>query len=362
MISIKSLGPKVKPVLKIIGLGLLAIAVVVVAFSFIGEFFNSMSRGEKYQSGGYSNVPMSSPAPSSYYSDYDSYDYESEPGMVFEEAMDISSKLSTRNAATPASDPYRQNLSSTGDDAEEFEMTQYNAAIETRQVDQTCAAIGGLKTRKDVIFENARNWRKGCDYSFKVERDAADQMLAFLQAFNPKELSGHTYTVQAQVEDFTGRIDILRQKLASIDETLEKAVAAYDEVAVVATQTENAETLAKVINSKINTIEQLTQKRISINSQLEEIQRSKSQQLDRLDYTYFSVKVSDNAMVDLQGLKDSWSSAARNFVREINATVQNISVNLLLLIAVLFQYIIYGLILLLAAKFVWKIGKNIWQK
>ena len=127
-----------------------------------------------------------------------------------------------------------RNVDATGDQAEEFEVTEYNATIETRELDKTCSAVSGLKAQDYVIFENASEYNRGCSYVFKVKKDKADEILAIIKDLNPKELSDNTYTIKGLVDDFTGEIEILEKKLLSIDETLGKAVNAYDDITALA--------------------------------------------------------------------------------------------------------------------------------
>ena len=144
--------------------------------------------------------------------------------------------------------------------------------------------------------------------------------------------------------------------------TLGKATAAYDEVSTLATKEKDVDSLAGVINSKINTIQQLTQERIDINSQLDLIQRTKADQLDKVDYTYFNVTVSDNSWFVWQDIKDSWNSAIKYSISNVNQMLQNLSVNLVVFLFTIAQYLVYGLILLIVAKYGWKLVKNIWQQ
>ncbi len=340
---------KVKPVLKISGLVILGLVIGYIIFVLLGSLFGTFS-GKSHSNYGYSgSVAVNSKsvlAP-----------------MMAGSGSGGSLGLSQRNAASSMGESYSMDSTvSTGNQAENFEVTQYNATIETRQFDKACAAIGGLKSREDVIFENASEYADGCNYTFKVNKDKTNEILALLKGMKPKELSGNTYTIQGQVSDYTGEIDILEKKLAAIDDTLGKAVSAYDQVAQVATGAKDVESLAKVIDSKINTIERLTQERIDINSQLDQIQRSKDQQVDRLNYTYFYVGVSNGGFVDWRNLKDSWNAAVKESVNKINQTIQNISINLIGFLFTLLQYAAYALVPLFLAKYGWRLTKHIWQK
>ncbi len=249
-----------------------------------------------------------------------------------------------------------------GNDAEEFEVKSYNATIETRDKETVCAKISGLKTRSDVIFENAYEYERGCHFTFKVENAQADDILVLLNSLDPKDLSENVYTIKQQVDDFTSEIDILERKKASIDETLENAIAAYDQITGLATDNNDVETLAKIIESKIRIIEQLTQERIAINEQLDRIERMKTQQLDRLQYTFFTVQVLENKYVDIENIKDSWKQAVRDFVSSVNEILQGLSIGLIALLLMLVQYMLYGLILLFVAKYGWRFIRSFWEK
>lgn len=293
------------------------------------------------------------------------YDYASESmlSQKYEYGNEDSVGLSTRNISTaPSAVPFSGNSGTTGDTAEEFEITRYSATIETRQLDKTCSLVAGLKAREDVIFESASEYSRGCGYIFKVKRDRAGEILAVIKELNPKELSESTYTIKKLVDDYTSETEILRKKLLSIDETLEKAVNAYDDITALAARVQDVESLAKIIDSKISIIERLTQERISINSQLERIERLKSEQLDRLEYTYFNVDVIESKFVDGKNLKDSWKTAIKEFMNDINQSAQDITVNLVAFLFRALQYAIYFAVLLVVVKYGWQFVKYFWKK
>ena len=333
---------KTSTILKIAGLAIVAIIVVVFAFSLIGTSLKSLS-GNQTSTRLFKGMPA-----------YDS---------AMTESAGVSMGLSARNVASAPSPimPPNQN-GTTGDNAEEFEVTEYNANIETRQLDQTCAQVAGLKGKDYVIFENASEYDQGCNYVFKVKKINVAEILAVIKEMNPKDLVENTYTIKTLVDDYTSKIEILQKKLASIDETLKKAVAAYDEVGTLATKIQNVETLTKIINNKIDIIERLTQERININAQLEQIGRAKAQQLDRLEYTYFRVNILEDKFIDGENLADSWKAAVKEFVTNINKVIQDITVNLIAFLFVMLQYIIYLFILLFVVKYGWKLIKYIWKR
>ncbi|MFA6255429.1 MAG: hypothetical protein WC675_05395 [Patescibacteria group bacterium] len=343
--TFKKLNLKTATVLKIAGVALLVIVVAAVALRLLGSSFNSV-----FKQGGASLSVLGQPA-------YDTMQAYEEKSLDY--GVGNTASLSLRNVQPS---PIIPGSGTVGDDAEEFEVTQYNGQIETRHLKDTCKTFTDLKAKDYVIFENASQSDHSCNYTFKVKNDNVAEILVIVKALDPKELSENTYTIKQLVNDFTSETEILEKKLASIDETLSKAINAYDNVTSLATRVQDVESLAKIIDSKLNIIERLTQERLNINSQLDRLQRSKAEQLDRLEYTYFYLNIIEDRYIDLTSLKDSWQAAIKEFVRDVNGVAQDITVNLAVLLFYLLQYAIYFFILLLVAKYGWQLAKYIWKK
>ena len=248
-----------------------------------------------------------------------------------------------------------------GTDAEAFEAASYHGTIETRDLARTCGAIAGWKTRPDVIFEQANESERACSYVFKVANAQTDDILGRLKALNPKELTENTQTIKRTINDFTSETEILTKKQESIEKTLESAIRAYDEISGLATRTQDAASLTRVIDSKIQVIERLTQERLAVIAQLDRLARAKAEQLDRVDYTYFSMNVYENKYFDGQRLKESWQAALRDFVRDVNAIAQSSTLGLAALLLLAGQYVLYAVILVVIAKYVWRFVRWIWK-
>ncbi len=348
-------------VLKAAVLGLGGLIVIIILFSFVGSFFKSVA--PQFGSDGLMVGPFISARPEAspaYYKEEASYDSSYGVGGGYAgDAM-----LSVRNAmvSMPAPMPPSYPQGTTGDTAEEFEVTEYSAMVESQDADQTCASVADLKSRSYVVFESANESDEGCNYTFKVRHSNVAEILTFVQGLNPKDLNENTYTIKNQVDDFTSETEILTKKLASIDETLESALDAYDDIQRLATQSQDASALARVIDSKIQLIERLSQERININEQLDRYARMKTEQLDRLEYTYFYISVYEREFIDGDGIKDSWKESIRMFFHDLNTIAQDLTVNLVLLLVMAVQWILYVLILVVIAKYVWKVVRYIWLR
>ena len=338
-------------ILKLALVGFIGILLLAIAFSFFKISFTTITK----EAGWGSMQGMTAP---SFGGGGVAYDPAVSPDYYYGYDGEEMASLSARNIGPILPPTYP----TAGNDAEEYEVTEYSATIETGNSENTCSSIAELKSLEYVVFESANSYDRGCSYAFKVEIERVPEILAVIESFDPKELFDNTYTIKQQVSDYTAEEEILERKLASIDETLTSAVRAYNDITTLATNAQNVDALAKIIDSRLQLLERLTQERISINAQLERLTRAKEQQLDRLVYTYFNVNVYENKFVDGEALADSWKETAREFVRTVNKVLQDITINLVGLLFLVLQFVIYGFLLLIAAKYGWRIVRHIWQK
>ncbi len=328
---------------KAIGFLVIGLIVFVVVVALISFAFRVLIGGAGY---GYNDVAY---APS-YATGKAVYDTQ---GEYYEEG------LSVRNIAPS---PYPPNEHTTGDDAESFEITHYDGYFETGNVSRTCSTLGALKDRTYVIFEHANQSDRGCNYSFKVENERVERVLEVLNDLSPEHLNQNTRTIKNLVDDYTSEIEILEKKLASIEETLTEAQVSYDQVEVLATRTQDVESLAKIIDSKVALIERLTEERIRTKEQIDRINRSKAEQLDRLAYTFFNVHVSEDKIIDLERIVDSWKWELKRVVQELSSMLQALSTGLLVFLFKAIPIAIYLIAALFILKYGWRGAKYMWRR
>jgi hypothetical protein len=345
-----------KNILKAVGIVLVAVIVLSFVSRLLMPSFNLALRQS-----GISTLP-SMGMPMGYGGVYGGEGYavdmvEGEAAMLYskDSGMAYAPNLSVRNIR-----PVPQGT--TGDDAEEYEVTDYSATIETSHLKKTCDQIITLKAHTYVIFENSNMYDRGCSFTFKVANDNVSSVLAIIKDLDPKDLNENTHTIKQVVDDFTAEEVVLKKKLESIEKTLESALKAYDEITSLATRTGDAESLAKIINSKIQIIERLSQERIRVNEQLDRLSRAKANQLDRVDYTYFQVSVIEDKYIDKEHIKDAWKNALRQFVFDVNKVLQDVTINLIGFLLFALQWILYFFILLIIVKYGWHFTKQIWNK
>jgi hypothetical protein len=280
--------------------------------------------------------------------------------MGGESALDYDkATLSARNVVQ--SEPQMDGGYTAGDESESFEVKEYTAQIETRTLVQDCDIVRALKARTDVVFENANEHDRGCTYTFKVKKESVVEVLGILESLNPRELVENSYTIKREVDDYTSEIQILQNKLATLDATLAEATASYSNITELATRTGNVESLARIIESKLMILERLTNARIDAGNQLERITRAKAEALDRLEYTYFYVTMIENTFVNKEVLKDSWMRAVQQSVYEMNTLVQDLSIGLVALLLTVIKFALYFGIILIVTRFGWSFAKKVWK-
>ncbi len=250
---------------------------------------------------------------------------------------------------------------STGTDAEDFEVTNYSGTIKTRKLDKTCDTISDLKVKKYVIFEDSNKNDDSCYYSFKVDKDKAEEIVKVIEGLDPEILNVSVQSIKGRVEGVQDELEILKKKLASIEETLEGAQEAYDEISDLATRQRDAETLAKIIDSKLNLIERLSNQRLQTKEQIDRYNEMKSDQLDRLNFTFFSINVYKDLILDWKEIKDSWKFETKELVRNLNDVFQAITLNLVTYLVRFAQVVLYLFISVLLLKFVWIGIRRIWK-
>lgn len=337
---LKNFDWSAKSIAKVIGVVLLGIIALAIAVSLIGFSIKTIfgvSQPDYYGKGGGFAPTMDMAMESAYYDE------------------DVAAMVRSNMAIAPAPD------FSTGVDAEDFEVTTYSSTIETRKLDKTCNKIASLKSKDYVIFEDSNKNDDSCYYRFKVEKDKAAEIVKIIEDLDPEILNVNVQSIKGMIEGVESELDILKKKLTSIEETLEDAQDAYDEITVLATRQQDAETLANIIDSKLDLIERLTNQKLQVKTQIDRYNKTMADQLDRLNFTFFNINVYEDLIFDWEQIKDSWKYEAKEVVRNVNEVLQGISIGLITFLTRVAQGILYLFIAVFLLKMVWIGLKKIWK-
>ena len=287
---------------------------------------------------------------------YDSYPQSLGGGYAEEASFDMAmSSKSSSYYPTPASG------FSTGTDAEDFEVKHYSGTIETAKLDKTCATIADLKAKDYVIFENSNKNDDNCYYRFKVLKENTEEIVAVIESLDPEIFNVSVSSIKSRVEGIDDELKILKKKLESIEDTLEDAEDAYDEISKLATRKQDAETLAKVIDSKLSLIERLSNQKLQVKEQIDRYNERMGDQLDKLDYTFFDINVYKDLIFDWEDIKDTWKWETKELVRNVNEVFQAVTLNLVTYLVRFAQVVLYLFISVFLLKLVWVGIRRIWK-
>jgi len=248
-----------------------------------------------------------------------------------------------------------------GVDAEDYEVKNYSGTVRTANLDETCALFEDLKSREEVIFERANRGKNNCDFGFKVFKGEEDAIVEMIQDLDPEHFNANIQSIKRSIEGYDSELDILKKKLFSIEETLESAQNAYDELTELATKKEDVETLATIISSKLELIEKLSRERLNVKERIDRFNANKQRQLDQLDFVFFNINIYEDLILDLEQIKESWHQEIKTLVRNMNDSLQDLSVGLVGFLVRFLQVLIYLGLSVFLLRGAWTGAKVIWR-
>ncbi len=335
--------------LKKFGLGFLGMVIFIVLFTVLAYLKMSFGYGRGYSGQAAMIMPMS-------------------PNMVTMSGKSSSMAMPTLSYGSFESSARDNFTISYGgsavpsEKAELFEMTSYSATIETGDVDQDCKVIENLKADDSIIFLSANKGKTSCSFSFKVKKSSAQKALDAIKSLDPEQFNESTHTVEDVLTNYDRRKEILEDKLTTVNAILADAVSSYEAVSKLAVQTGSVTNLRQAINDKIDIVERLTQKKLSIEQELASISNSSSSDRDETTYAQFSVSIYKSAYIDGEALANSWKNETKRLVNEMNYALQGVTIGFLMILMVAFKYILYFMVAVIIIKYLKKFIVSIWNK
>lgn len=247
------------------------------------------------------------------------------------------------------------------EDAESYEITDYSLSYRPHSKAHTCDTITALKSREEIVFEESRSDERSCYFRFRVKTKSVDEVLTILQDLNPDDTSKSVYSIQKTVEGLTDELKIQEEKLTQTEIALTDAQKSYDELTKLATHKNDVESLTKLIDLKLNTINRLSQEKLAISQAIDQVQKNRADQLLRLEYTNFNINVSENRLADWKNLTDSWTAAVQQFVTDSNTLLQDLTVGLVTWIFRAGLGFVYLMIAIGLARLAWIVGRRVWS-
>lgn len=360
---IKNFDWSVGSLMKVFGIGMLSLVALTVGFTILGALLSFGQRTISMINPSYGELSYSSArgisAPSMMMQKVANI-MPMGGGAMMEESYGVSADMAM---PMPGMMPMPQVNGSRN--AELYQRAGYSASYETRKFKETCTAIEELKPLGYVLFDSANNGERYCNYSFRVEKEKTDEIVAKLKALNPKDWNVSVESVAQGIENTSDRVDILKRRLVSIEATLDEAEAAFARLSALATQNARVTDLTNIITQKLAMVERLTNEKLSLEEQIRQYSGGKDDQIEQTTYSHFSVSVSKWNAVDWQSLKDTWKYKVQETLRSMSDTLASI---LLTIPALVLSFLWYGLVfaitilsLTVFVKYMMKAVKAIWN-
>lgn len=247
-------------------------------------------------------------------------------------------------------------------EAEKYELSSYTASIKTRTIDEDCAKIQSLKSDTSVIFLYATTGKTYCNFSFKVEKAGVQKVLDTIQSMDPDALSENVRTIAQTLTNYERRKQTLENQVISIDKTLNDAIRSYEELSSLAVKSKDAQSLAIAINNKIDIIDRLVSKKLSIEEQLQAISNTSSDDMKETLFAHFSVSLTEDTYIDTEAILTSWKYETKKLLSQINNSLQDLTLGFFSVLLTLLKYTLYFLVLVAFLKYVKRAVLWIWNR
>lgn len=246
-------------------------------------------------------------------------------------------------------------------DLEKYETTDYSVYARTKDFDDACSLLTDLKARDDVDFRNFSEQLNYCSATFYTEEDNVDEVTERFSEIDGVEMSRDTVSVTRQRSNIQTRTGVLMEQLASVENTLTMAETQYAELTEIARAEGDASALTRAIRDKLSTIETLNQRRISLVSQIQQLDQQAADLNERIGVVAFNVSFSRAYPIYPDEDSRKWENAWEELSDSFTYFLIGFTVYLGIFILKVVQYAFYGLILLLLVRFGWKVVRRVWR-
>lgn len=245
---------------------------------------------------------------------------------------------------------------------ESYETTSYNASGKIKQFDEFCENLNTLKADTQIHFKSLISSINNCNALFYVDENKASEVLNTLKNYNGVEITRNTESVTRHRAQLQSQTTILQQQLASVERSLTAAETQFDEIADFSRETKNATELSKAIREKLTLIDTLTQRKINLTSQLNQLYQQSADLKERLNIVAFSVNVNRSYPININEQSQKWERAWRDLKNEYTNTLIDLSALFAIFLLRTIKVLIYGLVIIVSARALWKFIKLVWSK
>ena len=254
----------------------------------------------------------------------------------------------------PSPTPYTHNL-------EAYETTDYRGHAQTERFAEACATLRTLKAEERFHFQSLTERRNQCSATFFTEEVHAADARAALARIDSIDLSRTTRSVTRLRARIDSQIDILEDRLRTIETTLTEAEADYDALRVLAREERDTESLTRAITDKIEVMEMLSERETRLTQQLTRLHRQAQDLEERLGMVKFNVSV-ERLFPIMNEDRHRFARAWDRFSDQLTFMGIALTAYLATFLLWMVQAVIYLAIVLVFARLLWFAVRLLWRR
>ena len=175
-------------------------------------------------------------------------------------------------------------------------------------------------------------------------------------------MTRNTQSVTRHREQLQSRTSILRQQLASVERSLSIAETEFDEIAAFAREANDAVTLASAIREKLSLIDTLTQRKISLTSQIDSLLQQAADLEEQLNVVQFTVNIQRSYPLFPNETSRKWEQAWGELDNQFTDTLIALTAFFGIFLLWTVRITLYALVGIVVIRGLWKFIRFVWKK
>ena len=245
---------------------------------------------------------------------------------------------------------------------ESYETTNYRVSARTKDFDGLCGAVAGLKSDPQIHFRSITSSLNNCYASFFVAEEKVDGVLATLSGYRGVEVNRNTESVTRHKQQLESQTAILQQQLARVDSSLVAAQAQLDRLNQIFNSSDEVTRLSSEVTRSLQYIDQLTQRKINLISQLDNLYQQSADLAERMQVVQFDVNVSRANPIIIDKYERQWDNAWEELKDTFTETLIGLTAFFGIFLLWVIRIGLYLLVVLVLVRGLWKFAKVLWSK
>lgn len=255
----------------------------------------------------------------------------------------------------PAPDGYTSGL-------ESYETSSYLVTAHTKEFDALCDTLTTLKRDAQIHFRTLTSSTNNCYATFFVAEEKVESVLATLTAYRGVEVTRDTESVTRHKQRLESQTAILEQQLARVESSLTAAQTQLDRLNQVFNSSDDVTRLSSEVTKSLQYIDQLTQRKINLISQLDNIYQQSADLAERMEVVQFDVNIIRAIPLITNKYERQWDQAWEDLKDEFTNTLIGITAFFGVFLLWILRFGLYLLVLIVVLRGLWKFGKVVWKK